>query len=217
MRVSTAGMPVRMTERSKLRPTIGAMPRKTTADSIVYVALLRGLNVGGNNMVGMKSLKASFQKLGLDDVSTYINSGNVLFRSAEPDPRKLEDKIDRMLEREYDLNGNTVVRSYAEMSRLKKTITTNWKESQADWRYNVIFLRHTIDSKKLLDGVAVTPEKEQVIYCPGTLLWCARIDALNRTGMLKMSKQSVYREMTVRNLNTTTKLVALMEQMQKAE
>jgi uncharacterized protein (DUF1697 family) len=190
-------------------------PRKSVTGSIVYVALLRGINVGGNNMVSMKSLKASFEKLGLDDVSTYINSGNVLFRSAESDPRNLENKIDRMLEQEYDLNGSTVVRSYAEMNRLQKTITTNWQERQTDWRYNVIFLRHTIDSKKLVDGIVVTPEKEQVIYCAGTLLWCAHPDALNRTGMLKLSKQSINREMTVRNLNTTTKLVALMEQMQK--
>jgi uncharacterized protein (DUF1697 family) len=47
----------------------------------VYVALLRGINVGGNNMVPMKALKASFEKLGFRDVATYINSGNVVFRA----------------------------------------------------------------------------------------------------------------------------------------
>jgi uncharacterized protein (DUF1697 family) len=185
------------------------------ADSTVYVALLRGINVGGNNMVNMKALKASFEQLGLEQVSTYINSGNVLFRSPETDPRKLEATIDAMLARDYGLKGGTVVRSFQEMSRLKKNIGTHWKESRTDWRYNVIFLRHSIDSKTLLDGVTVQPALEQVVYCPGTLLWCAKIDEANRGGMLKLSKKSVDREMTVRNLNTTNKLIALMEQMEK--
>jgi uncharacterized protein (DUF1697 family) len=189
---------------------------KPAASPTVYVALLRGLNVGGNNMVSMKALKASFEKLGLEDVSTYINSGNVLFRSAETDPRRLEDTIDQMLSQEYGLKGGTVVRSHAEMALLEKSMLTNWKEHSTDWRYNVIFLRHAIDSDQVLQSIVVDPAMETVVYCPGTLLWCARVSDLNRTGMLKLSKKEIYRDMTVRNLNTTTKLVRLMERMLQA-
>ena len=85
---------------------------------MVWVALLRGINVGGKNMVSMKSLKEQFERLRFDEVSTYINSGNVLFRSRQTDARALERKIDRMLARESGLRGKTVVRSSAEMSRL---------------------------------------------------------------------------------------------------
>ncbi len=63
----------------------------------VFVALLRGVNVGGNNIVNMKSLKASFENLGFKGVSTYINSGNILFRAKQSDARKLERKIEQML------------------------------------------------------------------------------------------------------------------------
>src|SRR5919198_6276780 len=110
----------------------------------VYVALLRGVNVGGNNIVSMKALTASFERLGFHDVQTYINSGNVLFRAKDADPRELEDRIDRMLAREHGLKGKTVVRSTAEMARLVKTIDKEWKPDPA-WKYNVIFLRHTLD------------------------------------------------------------------------
>jgi uncharacterized protein (DUF1697 family) len=48
-----------------------------------YIALLRGINVGGNHKVEMKNLKALFESLGFSDVSTYINSGNVIFESNE--------------------------------------------------------------------------------------------------------------------------------------
>jgi len=178
----------------------------------VYVALLRGINVGGKNLLSMKSLKASFERAGFRDVSTYINSGNVLFRTRARDPRRIERRIDRLLLAEYGLPIRTVVRSAAEMARLVKTIAKTWKPD-ARWRYNVIFLRHRIDSKDLLDGLDFEPDLERVVYCPGTLLWSARLDFLTRSAMLKLGRTPLYQDMTVRNVNTTTKLLALMQRM----
>jgi uncharacterized protein (DUF1697 family) len=185
--------------------------------STPYVALLRGINVGGKNIVAMKALKASFEKLGFEDVSTYINSGNVLFRATEKDPRKLETRIDRMLKAEYGLIPATVVRSYAEMRQLQKSITRHWKEPQADWRYNVMFLRHSIDSKALLIELAVKADIESVVYCPGTLLWRASVRDLTRSAMIKIASKPVYKQMTIRNLNTTNKVTELLERMHSAK
>lgn len=182
---------------------------------MVFVALLRGVNVGGNNMVSMKSLKNSFERLGFDGVTTYINSGNVLFRAAETDARTLEDRIDRMLSKEYGLKGKTVVRSLPEMARLRKTIAQKWKPD-AESRNNVIFLRHSIDSKRILDGVEIKPEVERVVYCPGTLLWSARLSGLTRSAMLKLASRPIYQEMTVRNVNTTLKVFELMQRMSES-
>ena len=178
----------------------------------IYVALLRGINVGGNNMVSMKALKASFERLGFEDVSTYINSGNVLFRASESDARKLEARIDRMLVTDYKLKPRTVVRSHAEMARLMKTIKKTW-QPDPELRCNVIFLRHEIDSKSLLKEFQLKPEIEAVVYCPGTLLWSAQLDALTRTTMLKLASKPLYKEMTIRNPNTTAKVFELMERM----
>jgi uncharacterized protein (DUF1697 family) len=181
---------------------------------MVWVAFLRGINVGGKNMVSMKSLKEHFERLGFDDVSTYINSGNVLFRTRTTDARTLERKIDRMLAQEYGLRGKTVVRSTAEMARLVKTIARTWN-GDAAWRYNVIFLRHAIDSKRVLDELAPKPEIERVVYCPGSLLWSARITDLTRSAMLKLASRPIYQDITVRNVNTTTKIFELMQRMEK--
>jgi len=62
------------------------------SSSNVFVALLRGVNVGGNNMISMSALKKSFESLGFTDVLTYINSGNLIFRTKEADARKLDRK-----------------------------------------------------------------------------------------------------------------------------
>ena len=184
--------------------------------SSVYVAFLRGINVGGNNMVSMKALKAAFERAGFADVSTYINSGNVLFRSKATDGRRLERKIDDLLAAGFKLTGKTVVRSQPEMEQLLKTIDKTWRPDP-DWRYNVVFLRHAIDNPDLVKDLAANPEVERVVYCPGTLLWSVRADGAARTAMAKLSTRPLYRDMTVRNLNTTTKVLHLMQRMNDAK
>jgi uncharacterized protein (DUF1697 family) len=177
-----------------------------------FVALLRGINVGGNNMISMKALKASFGRLGFTDVATYINSGNILFTSKLTDARKLESKIEKMLVVEYKLGCKVVIRSAEEMERLVEKLPKHWTGDK-DWRYNVIFLRHTIDSKDIVKALNTKPEIEHVTYVPGTLLWSAHVKNLTRTAMVKIASQKIYQDMTVRNLNTTRKLHELMQRM----
>lgn len=178
----------------------------------VFVALLRGVNVGGNNIISMKSLKTSFEKLGFKDVSTYINSGNILFKTKERDARKFEKKIEAMLSRDYDLGCKVVVRSFPEMASLVENFPKHWN-GDSDWKYNVIFLRHSIDSEKVIESLGPKPEIEKVVYYPGTLLWSARISDFSRTAMQKLSSQKLFQDMTVRNTNTTRKLYELMMKM----
>jgi uncharacterized protein (DUF1697 family) len=185
------------TKESKARPT-------------VFVALLRGVNVGGNSMIRMSSLKESFETMGFTQVTTYINSGNVIFRTKEDDARKLEKKIEQMLSRDYQLGSKVVVRSFSEMAELVKSIPQSWNGDSAR-RYNVIFLRHSIDSEKILADLPAKPDIEEILYRPGTLLWSVQVSEVNRTNMVKLSSRKVYQEMTIRNLNTTRKLHELMQ------
>jgi uncharacterized protein (DUF1697 family) len=178
----------------------------------VFVALLRGINVGGNNIVSMAALKASFEELGFDDVATYINSGNVLFRSKTTDPRALEQKIDTMLARDYGLKPKTVVRSLADMESLVKRLEKAWKP-HPEWKCNVMFLRHTLDGEQLVADAAVKRDIERVVCCPGTLIWSARIRDMPRTAMMKVATSRHCQDMTIRNVNTTMKVLALMQQM----
>ena len=176
----------------------------------VFVALLRGVNVGGNNMISMKSLKASFETMGFTNVSTYINSGNIIFQSKEDDPRKLEKKIEQMLSSEYQLESKVVLRSLSELETLVKALPQNWGDN-SDWRFNVIFLRHSIDSEKILDELPANSDIEEVLYRPGTLLWSVQASEANKSKFVKLSTRKSFKEMTVRNLNTTRKLYDLMK------
>src|SRR5688572_11753375 len=188
------------------------MGRNSKTTAAVFVALLRGVNVGGNNIISMKSLKTSFEKLGFSDVSTYINSGNILFKAKESDARKLETKIEAMLSRDYNLGCKVVVRNFAEMASLIENLPKSW-DGDKRWKYNVIFLRHSIDSGEVIKRLGPKPEIEKAVYYPGTLLWSARISDMNQTTMFKLSGQKLFQEMTVRNTNTTRKLYELMNKM----
>ena len=183
---------------------------KTASHASVFVALLRGVNVGGNNMISMKSLKVSFEAMGFAHVTTYINSGNIIFTSKEDDPRQLEKKIEQMLSSDYQLVSKVVIRSLPEMEKLVKTLPSTWS-GDSDWRYNVIFLRHTIDSKKILADLPANSDIEEIVYRRGALLWSAQATQLNQTNFAKLASRKIYHDMTVRNLNTTKKLYELMK------
>jgi uncharacterized protein (DUF1697 family) len=175
---------------------------KSKSSPNVFVALLRGVNVGGNKMISMKSLKESFETLGFDNVTTYINSGNIIFSTKETDARKLEKKIEQMIERDYELTSKVVVRSLAEMEGVVNNLPKKWGDDK-EWRYNVVFLRHTIDSDKILDELEVRKDIEEVFYRPGALLWSSQMSALKGTEGLKFSTRKMGQEITVRNTNTT--------------
>jgi uncharacterized protein (DUF1697 family) len=178
----------------------------------IYCALLRGINVGGNNMVSMKALKVSFERAGFSNVSTYINSGNIFFESKVADGRKLEAKIEKMLVAEYKLGCKVVVRSADEIAKLVAKLPKTWTDDK-EWRYNVIFLRQAIDSKAIIEAFNPKPGLEHVVYVPGALLWSARASDADRTSLQKLGSQKIFQDMTIRNANTTRKLHALMQKM----
>jgi uncharacterized protein (DUF1697 family) len=89
----------------------------------VYVALLRGVNVGGRAKVDMRKLKTQFEELGCSDVSTYINSGNVIFRD-----RRGVKTLTELLEEE--VGRRVAVRSLAQIQALCKRIPPEWRNDK---------------------------------------------------------------------------------------
>jgi len=80
----------------------------------IYIALLRGINVGGKNIIKMVDLKRSFETIGLASVQTYIQSGNVLFKSNEEE-EPLRNKIERKIEAVFEFSVTVVLRKAAEI------------------------------------------------------------------------------------------------------
>lgn len=186
------------------------MAAAALTSAATHVALLRGINVGGRNVIPMAALAATFERLGVSSVRTYIQSGNVLFGAEDRDPRTLETRIERALTKAHRYDAKVVVRTREQMHAVVDEMPRAWRRVDADTRYNVIFLRHEIDSEDILDGLAPKRGLEQVWYRPGVLYWSARTGDLGRTSMVKLSSHAIYPHVTVRNLNTTKKIAELL-------
>ena len=174
-----------------------------------YVALLRGINVGGRTLVKMHALRSCLEGLGLDDVSTYIASGNVLFESDQRVAAKLETTIERAIEQTFELPVKVVVLDRAAYARIIKAIPTSWI-GDAGVRANVAFVRRGTDARTVVGELEPDPAVEEVKATAGAILWATRRDALNRSVMRKLIGGAAYKELTVRNLNTTLKLNQLL-------
>jgi uncharacterized protein (DUF1697 family) len=172
-----------------------------------YVALLRGINVGGNAVIKMADLSACVGALGYEDVRTYIASGNVLLRSTER-PSSLEAEIERALERRFSLPIRVVVRSAREVAGIVERVPSPWIGA-GDLRVMVGFLMRGTTVRSAARLLRPREGIDDLVAAPGALVWATRKDALTRSG-IRLVGTPLYKEMTLRNLSTTLKLLELL-------
>lgn len=174
-----------------------------------YVALLRGINVGGNRMVPMADLKASFEQLGFADVKTYINTGNVIFATNISNPLKLTKMIEKQILKDFGFDVAVIVRSQDQIQKVVKAIPDSWNNDN-EQKCDVMFLWPEIDDKNVLDQLIYNPDMEDLKYVPGAVIW--RIDRKNATKskVIRIVGTKLYKQITIRNCNTVRKINQLM-------
>jgi uncharacterized protein (DUF1697 family) len=182
------------------------MPSMTT-----YVALLRGINVGGKNLIKMPALKAAFEAEGFDDVATYIQSGNVLFASPEAKPAVLTDRIEAMLAEAFDYVPTVVVRSRKQMRAIVDRAPEGFGGRPAEYRYDVIFLKEPLTAKEAMGEVPTNPAVDTAHAGTGVLYFSRLIAKATASRLNKIVASPIYPSVTIRNWNTTSKLLSLME------
>lgn len=102
-----------------------------------YIALLRGINVGGYRKIKMDDLQALFIEMAFQDVTTYIQSGNVIFDTIEQDTGKLAHKIENMIDTTFGYDVPVLVRTAAEA---KSVLEKYPYEEQDGWTGYITFL-----------------------------------------------------------------------------
>lgn len=178
-----------------------------------HVALLRGINVGGNRKVPMKQLKALFERTGMDDVRTYIHSGNVIFRTDGVEAAGLRALLESAIRSEFGFSVMVILRSAERIRMVVEALPETWIDG-IEAKCDVMFLNDGIDAEETLCRLTIKPEIDDVRYVPGAILWRADRSALTRSGMMKLAGTELYANMTVRNCNTVRKLDALLRQFQ---
>lgn len=174
-----------------------------------YIALLRGINVGGNNKVEMSKLKKSFESLGYEKVSTYINSGNIFFEVKEKDRIKLVEEIEKALKKDFKLELRVVIRAVGDIKKICNKVPSDWKNDD-EQRTEVLFLWDEFDNKSTLKLINNNPDVDNLIYISSAIVWnVARVN-YSKSGMRKFIGTKVYKNMTGRNINTVRKIEELM-------
>ena len=112
-----------------------------------YVALLRGINLGGANMMKMADLKAEFEGLGFENVKTYINSGNIAFDTSKTSEAKLVDKIEKSIETWFGRPISVMVREQREIESILKNNPFDGKY-ESHKHMHVLFLREEMPKEK---------------------------------------------------------------------
>ena len=173
-----------------------------------YVALLRGINIGGNTMIKMSDLKTSFEELGFKNVVTYINSGNVAFDTAKTSDKTLAAKIDKTVEKLIDKNVQVMVRD-------QKSITEVLENNPFKGQYethkqmHVLFLQDEVPDAKRDEALTLQTDHERIairgreIYA---LLLGGIAESLIGRGLLE---RKLKMPMTARNWRTVEKLADL--------
>ena len=172
-----------------------------------YVALLRGINVGRGARVSMADLKALLEDLGLCEVVTYLNSGNVIF-SSELGVPDLTHLLEGEFERRFGARIPTLVKTSAEVASIAQAIPSAWGNSEGEQTY-VAYLFPDVDEPGLVAELPVRSEFLSIFYTPGAVVWNIKRENYNRSRITKIAGHSSYARMTTRNVNTARKLAEL--------
>ncbi|MGI9825105.1 DUF1697 domain-containing protein [Agromyces sp. Marseille-Q5079] len=175
-----------------------------------HIALLRGINVGGRNPVAMSALADTFVGAGYADVSTYMQSGNVLFTTDAASGTELETSVERMLEQRFGVSILTVVRSRDELAA---TVAAAPPDHGSDaLRSEVFFLKHPLTAD---EAMAEMPELRDGVDSasagPGALYFSRVAARATKTRIQRFMGTPVFQRMTVRTWKVTTRLLQLAD------
>lgn len=181
-----------------------------------YVALLRGINVGGKNLIKMVDLAACFQEMGFEDVRTYIQSGNVIFRTEAPDQDRLAKQIEVTLSKTFPYEASVVLRSEAEMQQIVAQAPGGFGSEPDSYRYDVLFLKAPLTAGEAMKMITPREGVDQAYARDGVMYFSRLISKASQSYLTRIISMPIYQSMTIRNWNTTTKLLKMMAEKKQA-
>jgi uncharacterized protein (DUF1697 family) len=180
---------------------------------MVAISLLRGINVGGNNMVRMEALRSMHEALGLADVRTYIQSGNVVFRTKLNDPAAIGRKLEDAVEKSLGFRPAVVIRTAEELRDVVANNPFAGRPGIEPNKLAVSFLTARPDAAaaERLRTIKADPEelhlvdRELYMYFP---------EGMGRSKLPPMLDRTFKIPGTARNWNTVMKLLAMAEELE---
>lgn len=172
---------------------------------MTYIAFLRGVNVGGKGIVSMAAIREALVDLGLSDVRTYINSGNVIFSTRASNGQQLSVRIEKALEQHTGMAIKVLVMNHKNLKTMVDAIPRNWVDDKTMRTY-VLLLWKELDDRTILDRLPIKPAVDELRYTPGAVVWRVDRENVGRSQMNRFVGTPLYKKVTIRSVNTMRKL-----------
>ena len=175
-----------------------------------YIALFRGINVGGKNKLQMKDLVAALEDLGCQDVSTYIQSGNVVFRSEERDASSLSDGIMATIGERHGFEPRVLVLSSEE---LEKAVRSNpFREAESEPKtLHLYFLAAPLERPDL-DALEEMKGDRESFVLGDDVFYLHAPDGVGRSKLAANVDKLLGVPTTARNWRTVRKVMEMAQQ-----
>ena len=177
-----------------------------------YIALLRGVNVGGKNQVAMAEMKQHLLDFGFTNVQTYINSGNVLFTSEVQKIEILTALIETLITEHFGIKIPVLVIQVTEFADILAHAPSWWPTDDKEITNNAIFVLPPSTTHDILTTIGPNlVVNEQIAHYKNVLFWSAPRQLVKQTRWAKIANTAINQQVTVRNGNTTVKLLTLAQ------
>lgn len=174
-----------------------------------YICLLRGINVGGNNIIKMQDLRDCLMDSGFENVGTYIQSGNIVFDAPKQTTSKLTDRIAKVIKQQFDLEPSVLVISKDILVKIVEQAPSGFGSQPEEYKYDVIFLFPDISPEEVLDQIETNEEVDQVSAGKLAIYYSRLSSKLTKSRLSKIVSKSIYKKLTIRNWRTTSKLLEM--------
>lgn len=172
---------------------------------VTYIAWLRGINVGGKNLLPMKSLKATLSDLGLKDVRTYIQSGNVVFEGGKRSTANLAKKIVAAIESEHAMQIPVQVLTRDELQGAADA--NPYPEGEGKAVHFYFLAGPPIDADLPAIQTLATPNEKFELH--GQVFYLHAPDGIGRSKLAAKAEKLLAVSATGRNLNTVRKVLGM--------
>lgn len=176
-----------------------------------YIALLRGINISGKNKIAMSELKKSFEELDFEDVTTYLNSGNVIFSSTIDDIDILSNKIRLMIKDRFDLDIPVYIILQEKLEELLNNAPDWWGDDNKEIYDNLIFIMPPLSYEEFYAEIGEPKEEYEKVYnCENFIFWSfSRKDYQKTNWWSKTAGTNVSGKITIRTANTVRKIAGM--------
>jgi uncharacterized protein (DUF1697 family) len=184
------------------------VPSTSNRAGVQYLALLRGINVGGKNLVRMADLRAAFEEMELAEVATYIQSGNVLFRAPRQKREELAARLEARLSQRFGIELKAVLLTAA---HLKDVIDGSPRGFGGDDHLcDVLFVRKPLTVAAAMNVIELRDGVDSAWPGKGVVYFSRVAAKASSSRISKFASRPEYKNVTIRSWSTTKKLHALM-------